>query len=188
MDGRRPSIRWGRYWVFFSFRVDPVEGDLADFAAADLSHLTRVIKRRPQAGRRTGGVPDVSEPSRVTYNALEYAVGLELLPSNPLGKVRRKRGQRPMQEVDRRVVVNPRQARELLTAATYVGGYDRASGRRLRAFYGCLYYLYYTAMRSADALALRRFDCQLPETGWGRITVEQTALGGEVLDRLWGGS
>jgi hypothetical protein len=54
-----------------------------------------------------------------------------------------------VQEVDRRVVVNPRQARELLTAVTYVGTYDRASGRRLRALFGCLYY---AALRPGEAL------------------------------------
>lgn len=96
---------------------------------------------------------------------------LEALVSNPLGKMRRKRRQQPVQEVDRRVVVNPRQARELLTAVTYVGGYDRASGRRLRASFGCMYY---AALRPGEALGLRRSDCELPATGWGRITVEET--------------
>lgn len=54
---------------------------------------------------------------------------------------------------------------------TYVGGYERASGRRLKAFFGCLYY---AAMRPSEALGLRASDCDLPESGWGRITVEQT--------------
>jgi integrase len=49
-----------------------------------------------------------------------------------------------------------------LTALTYVGGYDRASGRRLRAFFGCLYY---AAMRPGEALGLRRSDCTLPASG-----------------------
>ncbi|GGP72361.1 hypothetical protein GCM10010287_17840 [Streptomyces variabilis] len=104
-------------------------------------------------------------------NVLEYGVELEALPSNPLSRVRRKRGKRAVQEVDRRVVVNPRQARELLTALTYVGGYDRASGRRLRAFFGCLYY---AAMRPGEALGLRRSDCTLPASGWGRIELTET--------------
>jgi len=38
--------------------------------------------------------------------------------------------------VDRRVVVNPRQARELLTAVTYVSRPWR--GRHLRAFFACM--------------------------------------------------
>ena len=93
------------------------------------------------------------------------------MQSNPLSRVRCKRGKRAVQEVDRRVVVNPRQARELLTALTYVGGYERASGRRLKAFFGCLYY---AAMRPGEALGLRRSDCTLPASGWGRIELAET--------------
>jgi integrase len=52
-----------------------------------------------------------------------------------------------------------------------VGGYERASGRRLRAFFGCLYY---AAMRPGEALGLRRSDCTLPAKGWGRIELAET--------------
>lgn len=86
---------------------------------------------------RAHEVVDTLSRRAVIFNALEYAVELEHLRSNPLSRVRRKRGKRAVQEVDSRVVVDPRQAREWLTALTYVGGYDRASGRRLRAFFGC---------------------------------------------------
>ena len=107
----------------------------------------------------------------MVFNTLEHAVELEMLHSNPLSRVRRKRGKRAVREVDRRVVVNPRQARELLTTLTYVGGYERASGRRLRAFFGCLYY---AAMRPGEALGLRLSYCTLPEKGWGRIDLVET--------------
>lgn len=107
----------------------------------------------------------------VVFNLLEFARETGTLSANPLGQVRRKRGHKPVQEVDRRVVVNPRQARELLTSVTYVGGYQRASGRRLRAFYGCMYY---AAMRPGEVLGLRLSDCELPLNGWGRVTVEET--------------
>jgi integrase len=102
--------------------------------------------------RKLDGQPAATQTYRrrraVVFNALEYAVELEVLPSNPLARVRRQRGKRAVQEVDHRIVVNPRQVRELLTAVTYVGRYDRASGRRLRAFFGCLYY---AAMRPGEA-------------------------------------
>lgn len=51
----------------------------------------------------------------VVSNTLEYAVELGTLPSNPLGRIRRKHGRQPVQETDRHVVANPRQTRELLT-------------------------------------------------------------------------
>ncbi|MFE7072164.1 tyrosine-type recombinase/integrase [Streptomyces sp. NPDC057620] len=107
----------------------------------------------------------------MVFNPLQYAVELGALTVNPLSQVRRTRGKRAVQEVNRRVVVNPRQVRELLTALTYVGGYDRASGRSLRAFFGCLYY---AAVRPGEALGLRRTDCFLPEKGWGRIDLAET--------------
>jgi integrase len=142
---------------------------------AELQEISRVHDLVGALERKLDGKPAATQTYRrrraVVFNVLEYAVELEMLPSNPLGRVRRKRGRTALQEVDRRVVVNPRQARELLTAVTYVGGYERASGRRLRAFFGCLYY---AAMRPGEALGLRRSDCTLPVNGWGRIELAET--------------
>ncbi len=147
----------------------------ASLPVAELQEISRVHDLIDALTRKLDGKPAATQTYRrrraVVFNVLEYSVELEALPSNPLSKVRRKRGKRAVQEVDRRVVVNPRQARELLTALTYVGGYDRASGRRLRAFFGCLYY---AAMRPGEALGLRRSDCTLPASGWGRIELAET--------------
>jgi integrase len=147
----------------------------ASLPVGELNELARVHGLVEALGRKLDGTPAATQTYRrrraVVFNALEYAVELELLPANPLTRVRRKRGKRALQEVDRRVVVNPRQARELLTAVTYVGRFDRASGRRLRAFFACLYY---AALRPGEALGLRLADCTLPGTGWGRIELAET--------------
>lgn len=147
----------------------------ASLPVGELQEIARAHEVIEALSRRLDGKPAATQTYRrrraVVFNVLEYAVELDHLPSNPLSRVRRKRGKRPVQEVDRRVVVNPRQARELLTALTYVGGYDRAGGRRLRAFFGCLYY---AAMRPGEALGLRRPDCTLPASGWGRIELAET--------------
>ncbi|GHA33270.1 integrase [Streptomyces tauricus] len=147
----------------------------ASLPVGELQEIARVHELIDGLSRRLDGKPAATQTYRrrraVAFNALEYAVELEHLPSNPLSRVRRKRGKSAVQEVDRRVVVNPRQARKLLTALTYVGGYDRASGRRLKAFFGCLYY---AAMRPGEALGLRRSDCTLPASGWGRIELTET--------------
>jgi integrase len=71
--------------------------------------------------------------------------------------------------VDRRVVVNPRQARELLTAVTYVGRTWR--GRHLRAFFACMYF---AALRPGEVKALRKDGCFLPASGWGRLTLSRS--------------
>jgi hypothetical protein len=87
-------------------------------------------------------------------------------------------------QVDRSVVANPAQARQLLAAVTYVG---RLSGRgkRLRAMYACMYY---GGLRPSEATGLRREDCELPDlcactgecscglpvSAWGRLTLTRS--------------
>ncbi|MEV0309301.1 tyrosine-type recombinase/integrase [Nonomuraea fuscirosea] len=102
----------------------------------------------------------------VLHAVLEYAVELEELPSNPVHKVKWK-PPKTTETVDPRVVVNPRQAEALLTAVASVG--VRGRGRRLRAMFACMYY---AALRPGETVALRKQDCHLPATGWGRILVD----------------
>ncbi|MDI1466368.1 site-specific integrase [Catellatospora sp. KI3] len=98
----------------------------------------------------------------VFYNVLEYAIELELLTHNPVDRLRvRSRRAKVVEVVDRRVVASPRQARELLTAVTYVGRRDGERGERLRGFFACMYY---GALRPGEAVALRESDCLLPAT------------------------
>ena len=91
-------------------------------------------------GLRLDGRPAAASTVRrkrsVFYNLLQYAVELELLEFNPVDKlrVRSNRARKVSDDVDRRVVANSRQVRELLTAVTYVGERGtRSRGVRLRA-------------------------------------------------------
>ncbi|MEV4248076.1 tyrosine-type recombinase/integrase [Streptosporangium canum] len=111
----------------------------------------------------------IARKRSVFYNALQYAVDLEELPSNPVDKVKAWKPPKVREVVDRRVVVNPVQARELLAAVTYVGRLDR--GRHLRGFFACLYL---AGLRPAEALGLRFQDCHLPVTGWGRLVLAKS--------------
>jgi integrase len=105
----------------------------------------------------------------VSYNVIEYAVELNELDDDPLDKIKSKRRSLKIaQEIDRRCVVNPQQAEELLTAVTYCG---RTRGQQIRAMSACVYY---GGLSPAEALGLREADCYLPEQGWGRLTFEQT--------------
>lgn len=103
----------------------------------------------------------------VFYNVLGYAAELEL-PANSLDRVKWK-PPKVAELVDRRVVVNPRQARELLTAVTYVGRPWR--GRHLRAFFACMYF---AALRPGEAKALHKDGCYLPAAGWGKLTLSRS--------------
>jgi integrase len=104
---------------------------------------------------------------------LRYAVEVEELPFNPLDRLSWK-PPKVFEIVDRRVVVNPWQARELLIAATYVGqrgGGRYSRGQRLMALYACMYF---AALRPGEVVALRRQDCHLPASGWGHLVLEKS--------------
>ncbi|MFC4115053.1 tyrosine-type recombinase/integrase [Nonomuraea zeae] len=102
--------------------------------------------------------------------ALEYAIDLGELTENPLKRVKQKKVARD-NTVDRRCVVNPIQARELLVSLSYVGSWHRGRGRRLVAFFATLYF---AGLRPAEAIGLRKTDCHLPQEGWGLLTLEVT--------------
>lgn len=135
-------------------RNSPLLADLADAAL-----LRRVLDRLAVRKDGAAAAPSTVARKRATlHNALEFAVELELLVSNPLKKVR---WQLPKgaDVVDRRVVVNPSQARALLGA---VWAHDPA----VAAFFACMYY---AGLRPAEARNLRVDDCTLPGEGWGRL-------------------
>lgn len=107
------------------------------------------------------------------YNVLQHAVELGLLKFNQINKLRvRTKRKKVSHVVDRRVVVDPAQARELLIAVSYVGRRGTTKrGERLVAFFACLYF---AALRPGEALGLREMDCYLPDAGWGRLTLEKS--------------
>jgi integrase len=121
---------------------------------------------------------------RYSPTSLKYAVELGELASSPLDRLS-WRPPKVSEVIDRRVVVNPRQARELLTAVTYVGNQPRgrySRGHRLMALFACMYF---AALRPAEAVALRRQDCYLPDHGWGRLTLEKSR---PEVNRRWADS
>ncbi|GHF12267.1 site-specific integrase [Streptomyces griseoluteus] len=112
----------------------------------------------------------VRRKRRTLVNALHYAVDLGEFKENPITGIRWKKP-KVTGEVDPRVVANPEQARTLLTAVSYVGGYNRARGRRLVGLFALMYY---GALRPAEAVGLTKADVKLPETGWGTVLLNRT--------------
>jgi integrase len=130
---------------------------------------------------QAAGATTIARKRSVFANVLRYAIEVEELAANPLDRLSWT-PPKVSEVVDRRVVVNPRQARELLTALTYVGQQRRgphARGQRLMALYACMYF---AALRPAEAVALRRQDCHLPDTGWGSLTLEKSR---PEVNRRW---
>lgn len=112
---------------------------------------------------RPAAASTVARKRATLHNVLEYAVELETFTSNPLHRVR-WRAPRTTEAVDRRIVVNPVQARALLDAV-------RADYPALAAYFACLYF---AGLRPAEALELCRDDCRLPQTGWGQLLLSRS--------------
>jgi len=99
----------------------------------------------------------ITRKRAVLYGVPGYAVGLGLLPANPLNMVR-WRAPKAAVAVTSASVASPAQVRAILA---------QAAGIRpeLAAFFGCLYY---AALRPEEAVALRCDDLILPAHGAGR--------------------
>jgi hypothetical protein len=105
----------------------------------------------------TSAAPSVTSRRRkILHAALEYAVELELLNRNPMPALKWT-PPKTTHGIDRRRVANPIQARTLLHA---VG--QQRGGRRLVAFFGCLYY---AALRPEEAISLAMHNLSLPTRG-----------------------
>jgi integrase len=90
----------------------------------------------------------------ILANAMDYAVELGLVETNPV-RTLKWTAPKVSSQVDRRSVVNPRQARALLEAVRA----QQPSGARLVAFFAVMYY---AALRPEEAINLREDDVALP--------------------------
>jgi hypothetical protein len=102
---------------------------------------------------------------RKTFNvAMGYAVERKLVASNPLKEIKWTSQPKTVRSIDRRVVANPIQTRSIFNQLQTF-----ENGRRLVAFYGCLYF---AAMRPEEAAALSKEQLAIPAEGWGEIHLE----------------
>ncbi|MEU4217524.1 hypothetical protein [Actinoplanes sp. NPDC026623] len=112
----------------------------------------------------------VARKRAVFSGALKYAVELRLLEVHPLSVVSSV-APKHNDEIDRKAVVYPEQARALLAVV-------RASVPELEAFLGCMYY---SALRPEEVFNLREEEFERPTAtgGWGmlRLTGSTVAVG-----------
>lgn len=149
--GLAPAIAW----------IERNTVPLADLDDPDT--LRRVLN---QLARKQDGQPAaatvVARKRAVLFNLLGYAVDKKHFPMNPLATVRWK-SPKVAEAIDRRRVVNLRQAQALLEALAAQG----SMGRHLEAFFGCIYY---AGLRPSEAVMLTLDELQLPdedgEWGW----------------------
>lgn len=153
------DIRQALDWL--SRNTHPV-GDLAEaeITRRIMDALTRTSDGKPAAAstiqRRRG----------VIVNALGQAVERKLLLSNPATSLSWT-APRTVKTVNKRVVVNPTQARALLESVHDQG----PSGAGLVAFFAVMYY---SALRPGEALNLRKTNLLLPDVGWGELMFDQS--------------
>jgi integrase len=115
----------------------------------------------------------VARKRAVFSGALKYAVELRLIESHPMTHVSWT-APKSTEEIDRRVVVNPVQARALLRAV-------RDIAPDFEAFFGCMYY---SALRPEECLHLREHDFERPAKPgeWGCLNLTGVMVGEEWSD------
>ena len=141
---------------------------LADLADPDV--LRRVLNH---LARKQDGTPAaatvIARKRAVLYNVLGYAVDKKHFAMNPLAAVK-WRSPKVAEAIDRRRVVNPDQARNLLDAVAAQG----PMGQHLEAFFGCIYY---AGLRPSEAVMLTEDEIDLPEKDgdWGWLYLSNSA-------------
>jgi integrase len=100
----------------------------------------------------------------IICNALDYAIELGAVntTANPI-RVLKWKAPKNSSSVDRRSVVNPKQARSLLAAVET----QRPSGPRIKAFFGTIYY---AGLRPEEAIELGEQNLTLPPRKWNEET------------------
>ena len=118
----------------------------------------------------TAAAETVRRKRRTLVNALHYAVDLGEFPENPL-YFRPLAEAQGVQRGGPAGRANPEQARSLLHAVSYVGGYRRARGRRLVGLFAGMYF---GGFRPAEVVGLTEPDLTLPAVGWGSALLHRT--------------
>ncbi|NUW33831.1 site-specific integrase [Nonomuraea sp. SMC257] len=111
---------------------------------------------------RTAAANTANRKRMCLNNAMQYAVEIGVLSTNPLKTVNWTKP-RTLTTIDPRVVINIHQARRFLTAVEQ----HSERGRRMKAFFGCMYF---AALRPEEVVDLRAEHLiSLPENAWGEI-------------------
>ncbi len=159
-------------WAFNSKQRDSAPADVAralEWIAANTAHVSALsdpeLARRvlDAATTRLDGKRSAATVARrnrmILANAMDYAVvERKLLVVNPI-RALKWRPPKTSAEIDRRSVINPRQARALLGAVKS----QKPSGARLVAFFAVMYY---AGLRPEEAISLTRENVTLPELAW----------------------
>lgn len=139
-------------------------------ALGDPAVLRKVVDALSCKQDGTPAAASTYRRKRAVFNScLEFAVEMRRLPTNPLSRMKRAIPKAP-ESVDPRVLVDRKRAEALLTGVSQQG----KQGKRLVAFFGCMYY---AALRPSEAVDLRDTNLTLPDGDgeWGELHLSRTA-------------
>jgi integrase len=175
---RRALIRWA---FNTKQRSEPPE-DIAEVLAwvarnsvpvselADAATARRVLVQATGLVDGKNAAASTARRNRtILANAADYAIELGLLDANPIRAIKWA-APKVSSQVDRRSVVNPRQARALLDAVRA----QQPSGPRLVAFFAVMYY---AGLRPEEAINLAADNVIVPPPGqsadedWGELHI-----------------
>jgi len=184
---RQALVRWG---FNTKQRSEPPAGvaEVLGWVArnsAPVSALAEAATARRMLDQATGrldGKSAAASTARRNRTILANAMELGLLEQNPIRRIKWSMP-KVSSQVDRRSVVNPRQARALLEAARA----QQPSGPRLVAFFAVMYY---AGLRPEEAINLSRDNVILPshdrsdDDDWGELHIRSATpdAGGEWTD------
>jgi integrase len=174
---RRALVRWGFNTKQRSEPPDDVVEVLTWLArnSAPVSALAEAAVARRMLDQATGrldGKNAAASTARrnrtILANAMDYAIELGLLEMNPIRRIKWTMP-KVSDRVDRRSVVNPRQARALLEAVRT----QEPSGPRLVTFFAVMYY---AGLRPEETINLSRDNVILPPRDrpgddWGELHI-----------------
>jgi integrase len=170
-DDMAPVIKW----------LETATVTVADLADSDNGRARAVLDRISSKQDGTLAAANTANRKRAVLNNIMKYAALErrLITANPLESITWTRP-RKLKTVDPRCVVNADQARRFLTAV----GDLSPRGKRLKAFFGCMYY---AAMRPEEVTDLRDTNlADLPEKDgeWGEflLTHSQPRSGSNWTD------
>jgi integrase len=148
--------------------------ELSAFEDAELTRNTLDRLALRQDGKPVAA-STIARRKATFHGALQYAAELKLLPANPLDAIKWKAPKHDDQ-IDRRVVANPDQARALLAAV-------REIYPSLEAYFGCEYY---AGLRPAEVRHLTEDHLiSLPDEGWGEMLLDGST---QQTGRTWSDS
>jgi integrase len=181
----RALVRWG---FNTKQRSDP-PAEVAEVLAwvgrnsVPVSALAETATARRLLGQATGrldgknaAASTVRRHRIILANAMDYVVELGLLETNPI-RALKWTTPKVSSQVDRRSVVNPRQARALLEAVRA----QQPSGPRLVAFFAVMYY---AGLRPEEAINLAADNVILPPQVWDENSQQWHAPGEEDWGEL----